>query len=138
MVVDFSFIFITTTIFTKIAKYRKMGRIKGTVTKAGGRKKGTCNKVTSDVKSWIKLFIDGKRDQFEDDFMKVDAGTRLVIMERLLKFVTPTLASVSIEEQIRAEYIELKNLFNQLPDEAITAIANKVVTLKEQSKTLKK
>ena len=113
------------------------GRPKGQK-KTGGRKKGSENRLTSDIKSWIKLFIDGKRDQFEDDFMKVGAGTRLVIMERLLKFVTQTLASVSIEEHIRAEYIELKNLFNQLPDEAITAIANKVVTLKEQSKTIKK
>ena len=46
-----------------------MGRAKGTP-KTGGRKAGTPNKTTTDIKTWVANILDGGRADFEKRLKK--------------------------------------------------------------------
>ena len=48
-----------------------MGRAKGTP-KTGGRKAGTPNKTTTDIKTWVANILDGGRIDFEKRLAKLD------------------------------------------------------------------
>lgn len=58
--------------------------------KTGGRKKGVNNKVTALMKEKIQLFVESNFETIQKDFENVDAKDRLIIFERLLKYVIPT------------------------------------------------
>lgn len=105
-----------------------MARKKGTE-KTGGRSKGTPNRVTSELKSWIQQVIDGNRSQFEKDLKGLDAKDRLLILEKLMAYVTPKMQSVSIDAQIQAEYQELEKLLLSAPDEVVDRLAERISTL---------
>jgi len=107
-----------------------MGRKKGSE-KTGGRRPGSKNVVQSDVKTWIRMLIDGNRDKFEKDLESIDAGQRLVIMERLFRYITPTMASVDVQTQIKSEYEQLEALLKKSPSDAVEKIAKRVIELKK-------
>lgn len=53
-----------------------MGRAKGTP-KTGGRKAGTPNKATTDIKTWVANILDGGRADFEKRLANVYRTNRL-------------------------------------------------------------
>ncbi len=57
--------------------------------KTGGRKKGATNKISALMKEKIQLFIESNFETIQKDFDNVDAKDRLIIFERLLKYVIP-------------------------------------------------
>ncbi|NDV82266.1 hypothetical protein [Bacteroides sp. 51] len=107
-----------------------MARPKGTP-KTGGRKAGTPNKATLDTKQWIAAIIDNNRERFEKDLDSLEPKERIVIIEKLMSYVTPKMQSVSVEAQIQAEYESLSKLLKEAPEEAIDKIAEKVIKMKE-------
>ncbi len=74
-----------------------MSREKGT-TKTGGRKKGTPNKVTTDLRTWINELLEKNRPQIERDIKKLEPEKRVLFFEKLLNYVLPKMQSV--ENQI--------------------------------------
>lgn len=110
-----------------------MGQKKGQTGNPDGRPKGIPNKVTSDVKRWIQQLIDGNRVQFEKDLKGLDPKDRLVILERLMQYVIPKQQSVSIEEQIQAEYTELEKLLNNASDEVVDRLAERIQALSKMN-----
>ena len=59
-----------------------MSRPKGTP-KTGGRVKGTPNKVTGTLKSWITDLINCNRSQMEKDLKDLDPKDRLMFLEKM-------------------------------------------------------
>ena len=57
--------------------------------KSGGRQKGTPNKVTKDVRECIRTFIEYNIPTLQEDFNQLEAKERILIIERLLKYVIP-------------------------------------------------
>lgn len=57
--------------------------------KSGGRQKGTPNKVTKDVRDNIRTFIEYNIPTLQEDFNQLEAKERILIIERLLKYVIP-------------------------------------------------
>lgn len=76
-----------------------MGRTKGSP-KTGGRKKGTPNKMTVEVKSCITKLLEGYTgsDKFMDDFNSLSPKDRLFLSERLMNYVVPKMQSVAVED----------------------------------------
>ena len=76
-----------------------MGRAKG-LPKTGGRKKGTPNKMTVEVKSCIKKMLESYTggNKFMDDFNALSPKDRLFLAERLMNYVVPKMQSVSVED----------------------------------------
>lgn len=100
----------------------------------GGRKKGTPNKITGDLKSWVSDLLNNNRRQFEEDLRELLPTERVKILSGLFNYVIPKQSSISIEEQVEAETQVLTRLLNEAPDEAIDKIAERVLALQELNK----
>ena len=79
----------------------KAGRKPGTP-KTGGRKAGTPNKITGDMRTRIQDLLDDNWEKIQDDLQELDAEKRLAFLEKLLKYTLPTLSSVSSEIQLQS------------------------------------
>lgn len=77
----------------------------------GGRGKGSKNKVTIEVKSWIAQVIDNNREQVENDLLELEPKDRLLILEKLMQYVVPKQQSV----QATIDY-------NRLSDEQLNTV----------------
>lgn len=71
-----------------------MAQQKGKTGNPNGRPKGTPNKVTSEMKSWIQQLIDGNRKQLEKDLKALDPAERWRVVEKLMSYVVPKMQSV--------------------------------------------
>ena len=109
-----------------------MGRTKGSV-KTGGRKKGTPNRASKDMKAWISEVLEVGQSMFVQNLSQIEPKDFCKVYLGLLGYVVPKMVAVSAEEMYKAEYSELEALFNRLPDEAIEKIAEKVLTLETKS-----
>ena len=115
-----------------------MGLKKGQTNNRAGRPAGTKNKINSETKNWIKEIVDGSREQFIVDLRTVDAKDRLLILERLMKYIVPSLSAVSVENQIAAEYSELEKILDKCPEDVIDRLAEKIQMLNNLSDGQKK
>lgn len=97
----------------------------------GGRSKGTPNKVSNDIRSWVENILSKNKAQIEQDFAIVDPDSRLRFVEKLMAYVLPKKMAVTIEEQMAEEYKQLEALLSKCPQEAIDRIAEKVIELQE-------
>jgi len=109
-----------------------MAQRKGKTGNPKGRPKGTPNKVTADLRTWISALIDGNRETFETDLKLIDPKDRLVIIERLMAFVIPKMQSVDATVQIAEEYNQLERLLKSAPNTAVEKIVDKVMELSNQ------
>jgi hypothetical protein len=109
-----------------------MSRTKGTQ-KTGGRGRGTPNKVTTDLKTWVNTLIENNRLRAETDLKTLEPKDRLMILEKFMQYVIPKQQSISIEAQIQAEYACLEKLLETAPDEAINAITDRILNLKNMN-----
>jgi len=99
-----------------------MSRAKGTA-KTGGRAKGTQNKVTTDLKTWIQELLDENRDQIKTDLTKLEPYQRVVLFEKLLSYTVPKMQSV--EAKVEDKQVREFNIGFTIEDE-IDAIIKKL------------
>lgn len=118
-----------------------MPRSKGTP-KTGGRKKGTPNKSTSAVKGYITDVLhaymqptakNSKQPNLQNDLANMLPEERVRAMTQLACYVIPKQQALSIEEQTQVEADALVQLLETAPDEAIDAIAAKVLELQARN-----
>lgn len=117
-----------------------MGRKKGTP-KTGGRKKGTPNKTTATVREYIAGVLAGymqpgqgsKRATLEADLEKLLPDERVRAITQLAAYVIPKQQALSLAEQSKVEADALTRLLETAPDEAINAIAEKVLELQARN-----
>ena len=101
--------------------------------KTGGRKKGTPNKVTGDLREWLAGFLDRNRGQLENDFAALEPGERIFAFSRLIGYIIPKQQAVTVEAQVEAEYKQLQKLLSDVPDDAAALIAQKILELQERN-----
>lgn len=102
-----------------------MGRLKGTG-KTGGRKAGTPNKISSELKVWVKDLIDENRATFEKDLKELEPKDRLMIIEKLMTYILPKQQAISAELQVQTEYAELEKLLDKAPDKVVDALLERM------------
>lgn len=100
----------------------------------GGRKKGTPNKVTGDLKDWVSNLLNDNRRQFEDDLRELLPVERVRVLSGMFNYVMPKQQSLTIEEQVDKETQVLTRFLSEAPEEAINKIAERVVALQEMNK----
>ncbi len=79
--------------------------------KVGGRKAGTPNKITTDLRKRIALLIEDNFETIEADFQQLDSEKRLIVLERYLKYCLPPLHSISIAGSTNMD--EIKELIQK-------------------------
>jgi hypothetical protein len=95
-----------------------MSRTKGTK-KTGGRTKGTPNKVTIDLRTWINELLDSNRQQIVKDLSKLEPQQRVMIFEKLLSYSLPKLQSVEAK-------IDLHSLTDEQLDKIIVELSKQI------------
>ena len=57
--------------------------------KAGGRKKGTPNKLNVDLRTYIKNILEDNIERVRDDLESLDSKDRLIMFEKFLQYIIP-------------------------------------------------
>ncbi|KAF0132034.1 MAG: hypothetical protein FD155_558 [Bacteroidetes bacterium] len=104
-----------------------MGQKKGNTGNPAGRPKGSKNKVSTELKTWVQMLITSNTEQLEKDLQSLEPNQKWVIIEKLLQFVIPK-ATIHLETKdttpprptppariLRRD--ELKEYFEQLEKE---------------------
>ena len=104
---------------------------KGKSGNPAGRPKGAKCKVTIKLVERISAIIDNNIGQIEDDLQALCPLDRVKAFASLLNYVLPKQQSIDVGRKIEAEYDALRQLLESCPEEAINAIANKVMELQE-------
>jgi hypothetical protein len=95
-----------------------MSKTKGT-RKTGGRAKGTPNKVTTDLRTWINELLDNNRGQIEKDINQLESQQRVMIFEKLLSYAVPKMQSVEAK-------IDLERLTDEQLDTIIVELLKQI------------
>ncbi len=70
----------------------------------GGRKKGTPNKITKEVREMIQMFVEAKWDDFILAYDAIEKPSdKCYIMTSLLPFIAPKMASVEYKGEVPAK-----------------------------------
>lgn len=125
-----------------MARGRQKGDGKG---RLGGRAAGTPNKTTGAVKAAITQIVEGylaptpkgKRTgndyHLDEDLAQMQPQERARLITNLAGFVIPKQQALSVEDQTRIEADALTTWLETAPDEAIDAIAAKVLEMQARN-----
>ena len=116
-----------------------MPRKKG-LPKTGGRQKGTPNKATAAVKSYIADVLgaymqpdgDTSTPNLQADLVAMQPADRVRAMTQLAGYVIPKQQALSIDEQTQIEADALTQWLETAPADAIDAIAAKIMEIQQQ------
>ena len=75
-----------------------MSRPKG-LPKTGGRKAGTPNKASTDIKQWVAKILADNREEFVLRLAKLEDRDYIKTITGLLSYVVPKMSPYSIEEE---------------------------------------
>ena len=73
---------------------------KGNTNNPKGRPAGTPNRITTDLREFLKLLLTDNLEQFKTDFEHLEPKDRLIMMERFLGYILPKLSGITIKEQV--------------------------------------
>lgn len=64
--------------------------------KFGGRKKGTPNKITNELREYYQLLINENLDQLKTDIISLEPKDRIRVFIEISKFILPTLKATEL------------------------------------------
>lgn len=83
--------------------------------KYGGRKKGTQNKITSDLREAITDFVKDNLPNIQKKFDSLEDKEQLIFLDKMLKYCLPTLQAIDTTPNLTDEQLEM--LFQKLKNE---------------------
>jgi hypothetical protein len=99
----------------------------------GGRKAGTPNKTTKEVKEWVSGLLEDGRARFESALLQVSPEDYIKTYMGLLPYVTPKMQAISLDATLEAEYKSLERLLDNAPNEFVDEIARRVRELQKKA-----
>ena len=93
---------------------------KGVTNNPNGRPKGSQNKATADLRQWLTEFVHGQREQILLDWQSLEPKDRIVMFEKLMRFVLPTLQAATLQTDFeRLTDTQLDDIINELKLQAV-------------------
>lgn len=89
---------------------------KGRTNNPAGRPPGKANKITGELRSRIKNFLDKNWAQVEKDFKKLDPEKKIIFFEKLLSYAIPKMKET-----------DLKLNFDTMTDDQLNTIIDKIL-----------
>ena len=105
-----------------------MSRPKGTP-KTGGRKQGTPNKASTDIRTWVAKILDANREEFVLRLARLEDRDYIKTITGLLAYVVPKMSPYSIEDEKKKEQAMLQSLLSTSPESVIEKIATRLLEL---------
>jgi len=68
--------------------------------KTGGRRKGTPNKSTVEMRDFVSKFVSANLTTLQTDFDQLEPKERLQFLEKLLGYTLPKFQSITMMEEI--------------------------------------
>lgn len=111
--------------------------------KTGGRQAGTPNRTSTQIKEVLSSLCsrymgeatkgeDGIRlTDFERDLRALNPAERVKAYSGLLSYIAPKQQAISVSEQAQIEEEALTRWLSTAPEEAITAISEKILSLQQ-------
>ena len=87
--------------------------------KRGGRKAGTPNKNTADIKTRIAALVDDQFDTISADLELLEPKDRVAAYMKLLEYVTP---------KMRENKVDLNSRLDGLTDEQLNKLIDNIIT----------
>lgn len=84
--------------------------------KTGGRKAGTPNKITQDLREKFKFLIEDNMDKLQNDIEQLEPKDRIKAIIDLSRFVLPTLRATDIKTNTDNFTPTIINLGNGIQD----------------------
>lgn len=97
-----------------------------------GRPKGVANKRTRRIAENVARLLDGMEAQVKDDLRRLEPNERVKAYISLLSYAIPKQATITAEAKIQSEFSQLEKLLRTAPEEAVTAIAAKVMEMQRE------
>ena len=110
-----------------------MSRPKG-LPKTGGRKAGTPNKASTNIKQWVAKILADNREEFVLRLAKLEDRDYIKTITGLLSYVVPKMSPYSIEEEKKKEQAMLQNLLSVSPEGVIEKVAARLLELQTDKK----
>lgn len=101
-----------------------MGQPRGKTGNPNGRPKGSNNKVTTEMRTWLANLIEGKKEQIVTDLESLAPKERLQMIEKFLQYTLPKLQSV--EQDISLDH-DLTAGLDRLNNDQIDTIIKTIV-----------
>ena len=100
----------------------------------GGRAKGTPNKATTDLKTWVACILDDGRDKFVASLDKLEPSEFIKVFTGLLNYALPKQAPTTPDDMLEKEKKMMQELLLSMPEEMIDRVAKRLVELNEKEK----
>lgn len=98
----------------------------------GGRAKGTPNKATTDLKTWVSSILDDGRNKFVASLDKLEPSEFIRVFTSLLNYALPKQAPTTPDDMLEKEKKMMQELLLSMPEEMIDRVAKRLVELNEK------
>jgi len=98
----------------------------------GGRAKGTPNKATTDLKTWVASILDDGRGKFVESLDKLEPSEFIRVFTGLLNYALPKQAPTTPDDMLEKEKKMMQELLLSMPEEMIDRVAKRLLELNDK------
>lgn len=98
----------------------------------GGRAKGTPNKATADLKTWVSYILDNGRDKFVDSLEQLEPTEYIRVFTGLLNYALPKQAPTTPDDILEKEKRMLEELLLSMPEAMVERVADRLNELNKK------
>ncbi len=110
-----------------------MGRLKNDGKgRLGGRAKGTPNKATTDLKTWVSDILDNGRDKFIESLEQLEPSEYIKVFTGLLNYALPKQAPTTPDDILEKEKRMMQELLLSMPEEMVDRVTKRIIELKNK------
>lgn len=98
----------------------------------GGRAKGTPNKATTDLKTWVSYILDNGRDKFVESMDLLEPSEYIRVFTGLLNYALPKQAPTTPDDILEKEKRMMQELLLSMPEAMIDRVATRLNELNQK------